>query len=628
MVTVAAADARIRIVAGVGHPVLAGVHRAYFETILNLRSLPSADGYAGDSEVRLGELLGDVCKYLDAQGIEYTLDPNAALLRQRAEGAALGLAESIAAGRDVLAAAPEAIEIEGFRRPLLPHQWTPVRHLLAVKHGANFSVMGSGKTTVVLATFQELRRRGEIDCLLVIGPTSAFLSWEDEVAQCLPPPTVTVRLTGTPEERTQRYLQASNADVVLLTYHTSLRDEGRVRQFLRSRRVMLVLDESHYIKGNGVIPETMLNLAPEAAKRIVLTGTPLPNSMRDLWTPFTFLWPDQHLLGNRVQFRSQLSAAGGEDLVKARVRPLFSRVGKSDLRLPPPRFRVVNVSTGSIQGRIYNTLAARTLQELGLQPEDRALIRQWRRARMVRLLQAATNPALIADPSEEFSLPSEPALDTPLVGLVQQYTRYEVPPKIVAAVDLVRRLVAQGQKVVVWTHFIRNIDLLLTYLSEYDPLPLYGAVPREELDDDTDYNRENHIRRFRSADDSCRVLVANPGAAAESISLHKVCHHAVYLDRTFNAGQFMQSRDRIHRVGMPAGVTVNYHLLVTEGTIDEVVHARLLAKETRMLALLDDPNIPVVELPVSTDQLSGTEGEEALDFDAVIEHLRRATNGE
>ena len=60
----------------------------------------------------------------------------------------------------------------------------------------------------------------------------------------------------------------------------------------------------------------------------------------------------------------------------------------------------------------------------------------------------------------------------------------------------------------------------------------------------------------------------------------------------------------------------------TRGTIDQTVQARLLAKEQRMLGFLDDPNIPVVDLPVSTDQLSGGEDEEELDFEAVIEHLR------
>lgn len=245
---------------------------------------------------------------------------------------------------------------------------------------------------------------------------------------------------------------------------------------------------------------------------------------------------------------------------------------------------------------------------------------------MVRLLQAASNPALIAHHSTEFSLPPEDSLDTPLLGVIQQYAKFEVPPKLLAAVELTRRLVGSGEQVILWTHFVENIQALLPLLAEFEALPLYGGVPRDEADDE-DYNRELHIQRFRNLSDSCRVLVANPGAAGESISLHRVCRHAVYLDRTFNAGQFMQSRDRIHRVGLRPDEVVTYHLLIAKGTIDETVNTRLQEKEETMLRLLDDQDIPVLELPVSTDQLSGSDDEEALDFAAVIQHLRAVTGG-
>lgn len=625
MVTISVSTGTVHLIAGRDHSLLRGVHRAYFEAILNLRINASGDGYEGSTAGRIGELLGSVCDYVDEAGIERQLDANATRLLQRTRSAAQGLAQSIAAGRQVLGQEPIApIQVQGFRRQLMEHQIRPVRHMVDVRNAANFSVMGSGKTTMVLAAFLELRNRGLIDCLLMIGPGSSFLSWEDEIGQCMPAEmSSSIRLSGSPDERGLRYRQGEERDILLLTYHTCLRDEDSVVRFLRSRRTLLVLDESHYVKGSGAIAEMILRIAPEAERRLILTGTPLPNSLNDLWTPFTFLWPDQHLLGNRIQFRNQVSSPGGENQVKDRVRPLFTRVRKSDLNLPEPRFRLIKVQQGDVQRRVYEALSARTLQELGLQPEDRAIVRQWRRARMIRLLQAATNPSLIADASSEFSLPSEDSLDVPLVGLVQNYARYEVPPKLIAAIELVNRLVAQGEKVLVWTHFIRNIDLMLKYLEQHEPLPLYGDVPREEADDEN-YSRETHIRRFRNPSDSCRVLIANPGAAAESVSLHRVCHHAVYLDRTFNAGQFMQSRDRIHRVGLQPDETVTYHLLVGEGTIDEVVHARLLAKEARMMAFLDDPNIPVVDFPVSTDQLSGTEDEEALDFRAVVEQLRQA----
>ena len=79
------------------------------------------------------------------------------------------------------------------------------------------------------------------------------------------------------------------------------------------------------------------------------------------------------------------------------------------------------------------------------------------------------------------------------------------------------------------------------------------------------------------------VLIANPAACAESISLHKVCHHAIYLDRTFNCGQYLQSLDRIHRIGLSKDEKVFYHILQAENSIDETIHRRLNEKEKNML---------------------------------------------
>ncbi len=281
-----------------GDLVLQGVHRAYFETILNLRMRTAGPGYEATNADRPGDLLHDICEYLDGEHLKYELDENARRLLERARGAAQQLALAIAAGKDVLARPQQELRIGAFARDLLPHQWTPVRHLLAVPHAANFSVMGAGKTTVVLAAFHELRQRDVIDCLLVIGPGSSFMPWEEEARICLGRQPRAVRLTGTPDEREARYRTGEGAELLLVTYHTAVRDHHRLAGLMRRRRTMLVLDESHYVKGSGAIADAVLSLAPEAERRVILTGTPVPNNYSDLWTQFTFLWPDQYLLGN------------------------------------------------------------------------------------------------------------------------------------------------------------------------------------------------------------------------------------------------------------------------------------------------------------------------------------------
>ena len=86
--------------------------------------------------------------------------------------------------------------------------------------------------------------------------------------------------------------------------------------------------------------------------------------------------------------------------------------------------------------------------------------------------------------------------------------------------------------------------------------------------DDDISSREGRIRKFHN-DSSCRVMIANPQACGEGISLHKVCHYAIYLDRSFNSAHYLQSVDRIHRLGLAKSMETNVEILMSTNTIDE-----------------------------------------------------------
>ena len=89
------------------------------------------------------------------------------------------------------------------------------------------------------------------------------------------------------------------------------------------------------------------------------------------------------------------------------------------------------------------------------------------------------------------------------------------------------------------------------------------------------------------------VLLANPATLAESISLHKTCQNAIYVNRNFNAAQFIQSKDRIHRINMPVGTTANYYFILNKDSVDLSVDNRLNVKEQRMLSILDADDIRI-----------------------------------
>ena len=111
------------------------------------------------------------------------------------------------------------------------------------------------------------------------------------------------------------------------------------------------------------------------------------------------------------------------------------------------------------------------------------------------------------------------------------------------------------------------------------------------------------------------VLVANPAACAESISLHKACSHAIYYDLSYNCAQYLQSLDRIHRVGGSESKVSHYHFLQYEDTLDQDIFSNVLRKANNMSAIIDE------ECPVySLDMFS--EEDELLAYDRLF---RRST---
>ena len=126
---------------------------------------------------------------------------------------------------------------------------------------------------------------------------------------------------------------------------------------------------------------------------------------------------------------------------------------------------------------------------------------------------------------------------------------------------------------------------------------LYGATPvaTGEEDEDEVETREKIIAEFHKPDSSFKVIIANPFAVSESISLHKACHNAIYMERSFNAAHFIQSKDRIHRYGLKPGTETNYYYLLSEESIDEVIHNRLIEKETRLRDIIESMPIPLFE---------------------------------
>ena len=154
----------------------------------------------------------------------------------------------------------------------------------------------------------------------------------------------------------------------------------------------------------------------------------------------------------------------------------------------------------------------------------------------------------------------------------------------------------------------------------YESITVTGRVPQDGEIDPRD-NREKRIEEFKTSETN--VLIANPASCAESISLHKHCQNAIYLDRNFNGAQYMQSLSRIHRVRMPPKVNPRYMMLMADDTIDEDVDSRLDSKHQTMLKFLND-DFSVLDLDLDDDSVFGTDADERKkDFEQVVRHLKQ-----
>ncbi|MGW2187644.1 DEAD/DEAH box helicase [Streptomyces sp. NPDC001719] len=481
---------------------------------------------------------------------------------------------------------------------LTAFQERDIARLLSLRHGANFSVPGAGKTRVGLAVYAALRERGEVRRVLVVSPKSAYESWLFESDVCFKVPLAAEVMDKSP---------GAGAEVLIINYERLDRSLAALASWLRAAPSMIILDEAHRMKlgAQGTYGSACMALGPLSQHRLILTGTPAPNGARDLENLLSFVWPGH---GRRVV----TSAVGGGDLAHASavLRPLFTRTTKHELGLPPFEPRIRYVDLPGLHGEIYDALVGKFSARAEASRDDFDALGK----ALLRLLMAATSPALLVEGSSRYEPLSYqvPPLDIPqndsLYALMRDLPSYELSPKYQEALAIVAENAAQGRKTLVWTTFVRGLTTLDQMFAEYRPAVVHGGT----------LAREEQLRRFRE-DPDCMVLLSNPATLGEGISLHQVCHDAVYVDRDFMAGRFLQSLDRIHRLGLAPDAETRVTVLAARGTVDEVVALRLEEKLEFMGRILDDPSVQ--QLADLQEEPSVGGGMDMADVRALLGHL-------
>lgn len=537
--------------------------------------------------------------------------------RKAREAAVIGTSEPV----DTAELEAELLDA-GFKRKLKNFQLDNLAQVLRLPHAADFSVPGAGKTTLALAAHAIRKHRKQVTRLMVIAPIAAFEAWKEEAVACFINPLKVVFYSG------PSTFISSDTDILVSTYNRVANDYDRIREFVGSAETQVILDEAHRVKrgSDGVHGRAVLDLAYVARRRDVLTGTPAPQGAYDLVALMKFLYPgqDRQVLPNAAYNERLGRDADVLAQTQMAIARYFVRTPKSVLDLPDTCFNVIRRPMSPIQAAIYEALLGQYRRGFTLTDRSRHELERLGKIVMY-LLEAATNPMLLTSGSDEGDDPgfTHPPLEVSgnesVPELLARYGSFETPWKYEELDRIVTDAASRGEKVLVWTNFVRNIRLLSKQLARFNPAAVHGGVQPEASAAPGTITREQEFNRFRY-DDNCTVLLANPAACGEGVSLHHWCHHAVYLDRSFNAGHFLQSQDRIHRLGLAKDVLTRFTILISEGTIDDAVDGRLFDKVGALSVLMNDPGLVQIALPASDE---GEDGNPVFDDDvsAVLAHI-------
>jgi SNF2 family DNA or RNA helicase len=514
---------------------------------------------------------------------------------------------------------------ENMERILYPLQMLSAFHMAFSQNSCNFAVPGAGKTSIVYGAYIYLKNLPKdnpkhIDKLLVIGPLSSFAPWENEYKDCFGKKIESQRLSGDSaisRDYKEQHLYSNNPKELTLISHAGVPIlEKEIIDFLKQNKTMVVIDEAHRIKNaKGIWGQSVVEIAKEAMSRIILTGTPVPNGYEDLYNLYRFIYPFKfqdilHIHYDQLRELTKNSVSIENKRVKnftENINPYFIRIKKRDLHLPPVKNELIKVDMDENQREIYDFIEKKYIPELQKNPSGTAkdLLNK---AKLIRLRQAATNPSLLLKAlkdsldQEDLNYDSteiydEGIYDSLIYNKIKNFNKYSIPTKFKKIMEILEtKIFPENGKVIIWTIFIQNSEQLQEYLKtkKIKSKLLIGRIPQEE--------REDVIEKFNNPENKdFQIIIANPFAVSESISLHKGCHNAIYMERDYNCANFLQSKDRIHRVGLSDNIQTNYYYLISKNSIDSVINDRLDVKVKRMEEIIDE-DIPLFNRIDDTDE--------------------------
>lgn len=424
----------------------------------------------------------------------------------------------------------------------LPHQIEATSYIKQHACVPLFDEQGLGKSKIVIDAMCYDIEHNVIDSVLVVCKKTLLNTWGKEIKKhSFLDYSI---LDGSRKRRGRSFMNPTK--FYLINYESLLEELDRIKLLLDLRRFAIVLDESHKIKNpSSKTAMALFEIRDMVQKKIIITGSPLANRPEDLWSQFYFLDGGLTLGSDFNNFRKEfyVDYKNTEKLeeynqsllsLRKKIGSVSIRRTKEVLELPEKIYENIYVNLTGVQKNIYekarNELVIEiknTSGELFIKEIDNYLVK------LLRLTQIASNPSLI---NENY------------VGC---------PIKFIKLDELVNNIIAKQEKVIIWSSFRENIRILRNRYKSLGAVMLFGELTTEE--------KNNNVEKFQDSAD-CRVMVANPAVASVGLTLTSA-NNAIYLDRNFKMDDYIQSQDRIHRIGQERKCFL--YKILAKNSIDE-----------------------------------------------------------
>lgn len=472
---------------------------------------------------------------------------------------------------------------------------------------ALFMEQGTGKTPVAIARMcnEALKYDGPgAYKVLVVCPSNVRTNWHEEFHKfCTVPGRATV-IGGTELARGKQLIEALRAPKEGEKFTAAMISYDSLTVTDMARAVpwdLVVLDEAHYIKSSRTKRfKACLEVRDNCKKRMILTGTPIANTMFDLWSQLEFLgsgWSGfvsekafrrfygEYVNTGQGQGYEKLTGLKNVPLIQERLARQSYLIDKKTALpdLPETSNNVIEVEFSSQQRKVYDQLCTQLMAEIEskLETSDNPLLVVNNvLTQMLRLAQITSG--FVGIPGE---------IDADGVKITEdRIESFPEKPKLDALVEYLKGKNSH-EKAIIWGCWNHDIDAI------YNRLEAEGFSPVKYTGSTSDKDREEAKRRF-NCDPSCRVFIGNAAAGGTGLNLlgydhsqpcegtpETYCDSVIYYSQNWSSTNRSQSEARAHRRGTK--VPVVYTDLVVKGTIDEDIRERVLHKRESAASIQD-----------------------------------------